>query len=61
MFAYAFLLILLLPVAFLSSTVEGLFSIEQLTEMGIRLEDEQFVLDAMPSCDDQSTRERTRE
>lgn len=37
MFAYAFILMLVLPVAFLSSTVESLFSPDELTEMGIRI------------------------
>lgn len=37
MFTYALILILVLPVAFLSSTVESLFSPDELTEMGIRL------------------------
>jgi len=37
MFAYILILILLLPVAFLSSTLENLFSPDELTEMGIRL------------------------
>jgi hypothetical protein len=37
MFAYALILILVLPVAFLSATVESLFSTEELTEMGIRI------------------------
>ncbi|HSL43486.1 MAG TPA: hypothetical protein VK897_08640 [Anaerolineales bacterium] len=41
MFAYAVLFILLLPVMFLSSTVESLFSTDELTEMGIRLENPQ--------------------
>jgi hypothetical protein len=37
MFAYAVILILVVPVAFLSSTIESLFSPDELTEMGIRL------------------------
>jgi hypothetical protein len=37
MFAYALILIVVLPVAFLSSTVESLFSPDELTEMGIHL------------------------
>jgi hypothetical protein len=41
MFTYAFILILLLPVAFLCSTIEGLFSPDELTEMGIRLRSSQ--------------------
>jgi hypothetical protein len=41
MFAYAFILILLLPLTFLSSTIEGLFSPAELTEMGIRIESPQ--------------------
>lgn len=39
MIAYLTLLILLLPVIFLSSAMESLFSTDELTEMGIRLED----------------------
>lgn len=35
MVAYAFILILVVPVAFLSSTIESLFSPDELTEMGI--------------------------
>jgi hypothetical protein len=38
MFVYALLLIVLLPIAFLSSSLEDLFSSEELTEMGIHLE-----------------------
>jgi len=38
MLAYILILILLLPVAFLSATLENLFSPDELTEMGIRLE-----------------------
>jgi len=38
MLAYILVLILILPVAFLSSTLENLFSPDELTEMGIRLE-----------------------
>ena len=41
MFAYALILIVVLPVAFLSSTVESLFSPEELTDMGIRLGSQQ--------------------
>lgn len=41
MFAYIVILTLWLPVMFLSSTVEGLFSPDELTEMGIRLADTQ--------------------
>jgi hypothetical protein len=41
MFAYAFILILLLPVAFLCSTIEGLFSPDELTQMGIRIRSSQ--------------------
>jgi hypothetical protein len=37
MFAYALILIVVLPVAFLSSTVESLFSQDELTEMGVCL------------------------
>ena len=37
MFAYALILILVLPIAFLSSTIESLFSPDELTEMGIRI------------------------
>jgi hypothetical protein len=37
MFAYAVILILVVPVAFLSSTIECLFSPDELTEMGIHL------------------------
>ena len=37
MFAYAVILILVVPVAFLSSIIESLFSPDELTEMGIRL------------------------
>ncbi|HLO31775.1 MAG TPA: hypothetical protein VK249_21660 [Anaerolineales bacterium] len=39
MLAYIFLLILLIPLAFLPATLEGLFSPDELTKMGIRLED----------------------
>jgi hypothetical protein len=38
MFAYIMTLILLLPVMFLSAAVESYFSTEELTEMGIHLE-----------------------
>jgi hypothetical protein len=38
MFACALILILLLPVAFLSTTIEILFSPEELSEMGVHLE-----------------------
>ena len=38
MLASILLLILLLPVAFLSSTLESLFSPNELAEMGIRLD-----------------------
>jgi hypothetical protein len=41
MFAYALILILVLPFAFLSSTVESLFSSDELTDMGIRLGNQQ--------------------
>jgi hypothetical protein len=41
MFAYTLILILVLPVAFLSSTVESLFSTDELNEMGIRLGNQQ--------------------
>ena len=41
MLAYALILILLLPITFLSSTIENLFSPEELNEMGIRLEVQQ--------------------
>ena len=41
MFTYAFILILLLPVAFLCSTIEGLFSPDEWTEMGIHLRSSQ--------------------
>ena len=41
MIAYALILIVLLPVAFLSLTVESLFSPDELTEMGIRLGNQQ--------------------
>ena len=37
MFTYALILILLLPLTLLSSTIEGLFSSDELTEMGVRL------------------------
>lgn len=37
MFAYALILVLVLPVTFFSSTVESLFSPDELTEMGIRI------------------------
>lgn len=37
MFAYALILILLLPITLVSSTLESLFSANELTEMGIRL------------------------
>ena len=39
MFAYIVILILWLPVLFFTSTLESLFSTDELTEMGIRLED----------------------
>lgn len=38
MFAYTLILILLLPLMFLSSTVETIFSFDELSEMGVRLE-----------------------
>lgn len=38
MFAYTIILILLLPLTFLASTVESIFSPDELHEMGIRLE-----------------------
>jgi hypothetical protein len=38
MFVHALLLIVLLPIAFLSSSLEDLFSPEELTEMGIHPE-----------------------
>jgi hypothetical protein len=41
MFAYALLLIVVLPVAFLSSTIESLFSPDELTEMGIHIRNSQ--------------------
>jgi hypothetical protein len=41
MFAYTFILILVLPVTFLSSAVESLFSADELKEMGIRLGNQQ--------------------
>ena len=37
MITYILILIFLLPIAFLSSTIEELFTEEQLNEMGIRL------------------------
>jgi hypothetical protein len=40
MLAYALILIFVLPFAFLSSTVESLFSPDELIEMGIRLENQ---------------------
>jgi len=39
--AYLLILLLLLPLTFLSSALEGLFSPAELTEMGIRLENPQ--------------------
>lgn len=39
MITYILLLLFLLPFAFLSSTIEGLFSPEELSEMGIHLVD----------------------
>lgn len=41
MFACVLILILLLPVALLPSILESLFSANELTEMGIRLEPSQ--------------------
>ena len=41
MFAYVVLLIVLLPVMFFSATIESFFSSDELTEMGIRLENPQ--------------------
>ena len=41
MFIYVLVLILLLPVTFLSSALESLFTPEELTEMGIRLRSSQ--------------------
>jgi hypothetical protein len=38
MLAYALLLILLVPLTFLSANLENLFSPDELTAMGIRLE-----------------------
>ncbi len=38
MFAYALIFIVLLPITFLSSAIETIFSPEDLIEMGIRLE-----------------------
>jgi len=38
MFAYALIFILLLPITFLIATLEDLFSPDELTEMGIQLE-----------------------
>jgi hypothetical protein len=37
-FAYILMLILLLPITFVSGVIENLFSPDELTEMGIRLE-----------------------
>jgi hypothetical protein len=42
MFAYTLILILLLSLAFLSSMIENLFSVEELSEMGIRLGNPNF-------------------
>ena len=41
MFAYALILILLLPIAFLPLILEIFFSPDELTEMGIRLDTQQ--------------------
>lgn len=41
MFAYVLILILVLPVAFLSSALESFFSPDELTEMGIHLGNQQ--------------------
>lgn len=38
MLTYFFLLILLMPLAFLPAALEGLFSPDELAKMGIRLE-----------------------
>jgi len=38
MFACILILILIIPVSFLSVTIEGFFTSEELSEMGIRLE-----------------------
>lgn len=40
MFAYALILILVLPVTFMTVTVENSFSAEELNEMGIQLENQ---------------------
>jgi hypothetical protein len=41
MLVYAVILILVVPVAFLTSTLDSLFSPDELTDMGIRLEGQQ--------------------
>jgi len=41
MFAYTLLLVFLLPLTFLCSTIETLFSPEELREMGIHIERQQ--------------------